>query len=190
MVNIFFFFCKYIWIGVFSWWHSFFQVRSLNIDKNPDCANPSHLCSRVAYVSFSHVMHYLKDKVHFCLYWYFSINILMHLVCYCVYRMNPKYWDLKFLLFYHTCSKNWTTSFCHLLICLKTAGWVANSVDPDQTPRNAASDLGLHCLLEPVCSNTQGNYDIFITRVASCIQGPRNLNKRAETRIIQHIPIV
>ena len=24
---------------------------------------------------------------------------------------------------------------------------VANSVDPDQTPRSAASDLGLHCLL-------------------------------------------
>ena len=23
----------------------------------------------------------------------------------------------------------------------------ANSVDPDQTPRSAASDLGLHCLL-------------------------------------------
>ena len=26
---------------------------------------------------------------------------------------------------------------------------VANSVDPDQTPRSAASDLGLHCLLMP-----------------------------------------
>ena len=23
---------------------------------------------------------------------------------------------------------------------------IANSVDPDQTPQNAASDLGLHCL--------------------------------------------
>ena len=29
----------------------------------------------------------------------------------------------------------------------KIAGWVANSVDPDQTPRSAASDLDLHCLL-------------------------------------------
>ena len=26
-------------------------------------------------------------------------------------------------------------------------GYVTNSVDPDQTPQNAASDLGLHCLL-------------------------------------------
>ena len=29
---------------------------------------------------------------------------------------------------------------------------MANSVDPDQTPLNAASDLGLHCLLRCVCS--------------------------------------
>ena len=28
------------------------------------------------------------------------------------------------------------------------------SVDPDQTPRSAASDLDLHCLLRPVCPNT------------------------------------
>ena len=33
----------------------------------------------------------------------------------------------------------------------KTAGWEANSVDPDQMPQNAASDLGLHCLLRLVC---------------------------------------
>ena len=26
---------------------------------------------------------------------------------------------------------------------------MANSVDPDQTPRSAASDLGLHCLYRP-----------------------------------------
>ena len=29
---------------------------------------------------------------------------------------------------------------------------MANSVDPGQMPQNAASDLGLHCLLRPVCS--------------------------------------
>ena len=28
----------------------------------------------------------------------------------------------------------------------------ANSVDPGQMPQNAASDLGLHCLLRPVYS--------------------------------------
>ena len=36
----------------------------------------------------------------------------------------------------------------------KIAGWEANSVDLDQTPRSAASDLGLHCLPRPVCPNT------------------------------------
>ena len=36
----------------------------------------------------------------------------------------------------------------------RTPGWVANSLDPDQTPRSAASDLGLDCLLRHVCPNT------------------------------------
>ena len=31
---------------------------------------------------------------------------------------------------------------------------MANSVDPDQRPLSAASDLGLHCLQRPVCPNT------------------------------------
>ena len=31
---------------------------------------------------------------------------------------------------------------------------MGNSADPDQTPRSAASDLGLHCLRRFVCSNT------------------------------------
>ena len=32
----------------------------------------------------------------------------------------------------------------------KIAGWVANSVDPDETPHSAASHLGQYCLLRPV----------------------------------------
>ena len=31
----------------------------------------------------------------------------------------------------------------------------ANSVDPDQTPRSAASDLGLHCLPVPLLWDTR-----------------------------------
>ena len=34
------------------------------------------------------------------------------------------------------------------VICKTWTGTLANSVDPDQTPQNAASDQGLHCLLE------------------------------------------
>ena len=39
---------------------------------------------------------------------------------------------------------------------------MANSVDSDQTPRSAASDLCLHCLLRPVCSNTYSKYGNLI----------------------------
>ena len=48
------------------------------------------------------------------------------------------------------------------MLCLKIAGWVANSVDSDETPPSAASHLGLHCLLRPVCPNTYGKYGTTI----------------------------
>ena len=35
---------------------------------------------------------------------------------------------------------------------------MANSVDPDQTPRFAASDLGLHSLLRPLIPSIQVYY--------------------------------
>ena len=34
-------------------------------------------------------------------------------------------------------------------MCLNIAGCMVNSVDPDQMPCSAASDLGLHCLQKP-----------------------------------------
>ena len=37
-----------------------------------------------------------------------------------------------------------------------------NSVDPDQTPRSAASDLGLHCCLRPIYG-TLGSTGLTIT---------------------------
>ena len=48
------------------------------------------------------------------------------------------------------------------MLCLKLAGWVANSVDQDETPHSAASHLGLSCLLRPVCPNTYGKYGIWV----------------------------
>ena len=41
---------------------------------------------------------------------------------------------------------------------LEIAGWVANSVDPDEIPHSAAFHLDLYCLLRPVCRNTYGKY--------------------------------
>ena len=38
---------------------------------------------------------------------------------------------------------------------------MANSVDPDEMPRSAASHLGLYCLLRPVCPNIYGKYGTF-----------------------------
>ena len=49
------------------------------------------------------------------------------------------------------------------MLRLKNAGWVANSVDPDETPRSAVSHLGLYCLLRPVCPNTYGKYGMLLT---------------------------
>ena len=39
---------------------------------------------------------------------------------------------------------------------------MANSAGPDQMPHSAASDLGLRCLLKPVCPNTLGYYGISV----------------------------
>ena len=52
----------------------------------------------------------------------------------------------------NTCSKIWTSTIYYLLLCLKLAGRVANSEDPDETPHSAATHLGLQfaqaCLFE------------------------------------------
>ena len=42
---------------------------------------------------------------------------------------------------------------------------MANSVDPDETPRSAAFYLGLHCLFRSVSLNTYGKYSIFVRTV-------------------------
>ena len=46
---------------------------------------------------------------------------------------------------------------------------MANSVDLDETPRSAASHLGLYCLLRPVCPNIYGKYGIYVGKaIANC----------------------
>ena len=61
------------------------------------------------------------------------------------YRTYIKYWQT--FNPHQTWSKVWKKKFdlTPADVC-KTAGWVANSVEPDQTPRSAASDLGLRYL--------------------------------------------
>ena len=77
--------------------------------------------------------------------------------CILGYRIYPKYSDTSTP--YHICSKIWTSTIHYPMLCLKFAGWVANSVDPDETP-HSVSHLGLYCLLRPVCPNIYGKYGI------------------------------
>ena len=69
-----------------------------------------------------------------------------------VYRIYLKYSDTSTPN--HICSKIWTSTIYYLMLCLNIAGWMANSVDPDEMPHSAVSHLGLHCLLRPDCLNT------------------------------------
>ena len=83
------------------------------------------------------------------------------------YHIYPKYLDT--VTPWYTCSEIWKSAIYYLLLCLKIAGWVANSVDPGKTLHSAVSHLGLHCLLRSVCPNTYGNYSIQICLSKQCI---------------------
>ena len=87
---------------------------------------------------------------------HFGVKMIAIIFCILSYLIYPKYSDTSTP--YHICSKIQTSTIHYLILCLKIAGWVANSVDPDETPRSAASHLGLNCLLRPVCPNTYGKY--------------------------------
>ena len=52
----------------------------------------------------------------------------------------------------------WTSTIYYPMLYLKLAGWVGNSIEPDEMPYFAAFYLGLHCLLRPVSPNTCGKY--------------------------------
>ena len=47
---------------------------------------------------------------------------------------------------------------------------MANRVEHDETPHSAASHLGLHCLLRPVCPNTYGVYGTRVKQLL-CLYG-------------------
>ena len=92
------------------------------------------------------------------------------------YRIYPKHSDT--LTHYHTCSKIWTSTIYNLMLCLKIAGWVANSADPDETPYSEMSHLGLHCLLKPVSPNSYckyGNAFIFESGPLSSLNLDRDI---------------
>ena len=64
----------------------------------------------------------------------------------------PKYSDIIGILKYEL------NIFCNLYIYIYIKIACKNDVDLDQTPRSAASNLGLYCLLFTACHNTSGKY--------------------------------
>ena len=82
-------------------------------------------------------MHIVKTKTTLCMCTSAHIRIISTIFTLTIQTTTP----------YHTCPNIWTSPYDYLLMCLQTAGWVADSVDPDQMLQSAASDLGLHCLL-------------------------------------------
>ena len=62
--------------------------------------------------------------------------------------MNQIHWNTIFTIIIHTVAiySSFNKSILLPMSVYKIAEWLANSVDPNQTPRSVASDLGLHCL--------------------------------------------
>ena len=71
-----------------------------------------------------------------------------------IYRIYPEYSDNSTP--YHTCTKFWTSTIYYPNVVSKNCWISCKQSIPDETP--AASHLGLHCLLRPVCPNTYGKY--------------------------------
>ena len=67
------------------------------------------------------------------------------------YRKNSKNWDTWNN--YHNCPTFRTVGFYSAVLCSKDADRITNGEDPDQMLHEEQSDLGLHCLLRPICPN-------------------------------------
>ena len=73
-----------------------------------------------------------------------------------LYRKNSKNWDT--LNYYRDCPTNVIVGFYSAILRSKDADRITNRVDTDQTAPEEQSDLGLHCLLRPICPNISNYY--------------------------------
>ena len=79
---------------------------------------------------------------------YVNVDFCSSHICISFWRIYPRYSAIPTQPFSPKILNN-SILLCTVymyLLWAKPAGWVTNSVDPDQTPRSAASDLGLHFL--------------------------------------------
>ena len=69
------------------------------------------------------------------------------------YRIYPKYWG-TLTPYYPSPNINFELSALVPINMLKKLLDACQTVDPDQKLHSMASDLGLYCLLRPVCPET------------------------------------
>ena len=124
------------------------------------------LCSAVYKSEYQPFLNYQKPSFSGCTTTLWSLRRMIHFkegqlwqnilasLLKGVYHIYPKYFDTSTP--YRTCYKNLNKSIYYPILCLKVAGWVANSADPDEMPHYVASHLGLHCLLRHVFPFTYG----------------------------------
>ena len=72
------------------------------------------------------------------------------------YRKNSKNWDT--LNYHRDCPTNGIVAFYSAILHSKDSDRITNRVDTDQTAPKEQSDLGLHCLLRPICPNISNFY--------------------------------
>ena len=80
----------------------------------------------------------------------FYLEILKH-----IYRKNSKNSDT--LNYHRDCPTNGIVAFYSAILRSKDSDRITNRVDTDQT------DLGLHCLLRPICPNISNYYGICLS---------------------------
>ena len=120
-----------------STWENNIKLWKANSSQSADMYNQGWIRRGVRELQSSTPTLAFESKVHFHgkLWIYFG------------YRIYPKY--------SHPILSLYTYLLVHLRVRLcKIAGWVGNSVDPDETPHFPASDLCLHCLRGLVFPNT------------------------------------
>ena len=84
-----------------------------------------------------------------------------------IYRKNSKNWDT--LNYHRDCPTNGIVAFYSAILRSKDSDRITNRVDTDQTAEEQ-SDLGLHCLLRPICPNISNYYG----RRKCCLKEPLN----------------
>ena len=94
-------------------------------------------------------------------------NVISKLFVKCKYCIYPKYLDTSTP--YHSCPKIWTRTIYHLMLCLKNYWMSGKRVDPDETPRSAASHLRRLIWVYTVCSGLSVGIHMVIWYPEKCM---------------------